>query len=93
MINPTNNQPVWLVHGYRGSGAVAASYALVRWWRYLGWIYGKKPFGLLVRFNDKDGWQQSHIISLHPKPNWFTKLIHPYSWHNLKTKIEKGENL
>jgi len=89
MINPTNNQPIWLIHGYRGAGVVSASYALVRWWRYLGWIYGKKPFALLVSFNDRDGWQQSNIISLYPKPNWFTKLIHPHSWHKLKNMIKR----
>ena len=61
MINPTNSQPVWLIHGLRGASVIAASYALVRYWKYLGWLYGKNPFGLLVTCNDKDGWQQSHI--------------------------------
>lgn len=89
MINPTNQKPVWLVMGLRGEATVSASYALVRYWRYLGWIYKKKPFGLLVACNDKDGWQQFHIVSLFPKPSWFTKLRHPYAWHNLKNKIQK----
>lgn len=84
MINPTNGKPVWVVMGIRGAGTVAASYALVRWWKYLGWLYGKKPFGLLVSMNDKDGWQQSHTVTLYPRPNLFTKIRHPYAWHILK---------
>jgi len=83
-INPTNGNPIWIIDGYRGLGVVAASYCLVRWWKYLGWIYGKKPFALIVRVNDKDGWQQCHIIRLHPKVNWKTKIKHPYSWNVLK---------
>lgn len=84
MINPTNGQPVWVIMGYRGAGTIAAAYALVRWWRYLGWLYGEKPFGLLVLMNDKDGWQQSRIISLYPRPSWFTKIMHFHAWNALK---------
>lgn len=92
MINPTNGKPVWLIIGLRGEATVAAAYALVRWWRYLGWLYGKKTFGLLVSCNDKDGWQHSHIVTLYPKPNWFTRLIHFHSWNNLNQRVEKEKS-
>jgi hypothetical protein len=82
--NPSNGLPVWILDGYRGAGVIAASYSLVRWWKYLGWLYGKKPFGLLVSCNDRDGWQQSHILNLYPRPTWFVKLRHPFSWGHLR---------
>ena len=41
MINPTTGLPVWVVMGYRGAGTISASYALVRWWKYLGILYGE----------------------------------------------------
>jgi hypothetical protein len=42
MINPSNDLPVWVVMGIRGAGTAAAAYSLVRWWRELGWLYGKE---------------------------------------------------
>lgn len=89
MINPTNGKPVWVVMGIRGAGTVAASYALVRWWKYLGWLYDEKPFGVLVSMNDKDGWQQSHILSIYPTPNLLKKLLHPCAWYNLRKRMVK----
>lgn len=88
-INPTNSQTVWILDGFRGIGVTAASYSLVRWWKQLGWIYGNKPFALLVRVNEKDGWQQSHIIKLHPPPKFLTKLVHRYSWRVLKNAYKE----
>ena len=87
MINPTTGLPVWVVMGYRGAGTISASYALVRWWKYLGILYGAKPFGLLVTFDDRDGWQQSQILNLYPKPKWHTLLRHPYAWHILRKRM------
>jgi hypothetical protein len=87
MINPNNGLPVWIVMGYRGAGTVSASYALSRWWKYLGILYGAKTFGLLVAFDDRDGWQQSHIVSLYPKPKWHTIFRHPYAWHMLRKRM------
>lgn len=91
MINPNNDQPIWILNGYRGTAVVAASYSLVRLWKHLGWLYGNKPFGLLLRVNDKDGWQQYNIIRLHPIPKLHTKLRHPYSWHVLKKNYKQSE--
>jgi len=54
--------------GWRGAGATAAAHFLVPWWKYLGILYGSKPFGPLLEFNDKDEWQQSYIVSLYPTP-------------------------
>jgi len=87
MINPNNGLPVWIVMGYRGAGTVSASYALSRWWKYLGILYGAKTFGILVAFDDRDGWQQSHIVSLYPKPKWHTILRHPYAWQMLRKRM------
>jgi len=84
MINPSNGFPIWIIAGRRGAGTTAAAYTLLRLWRYLGLIYGKKPFGLLVSFSDRDGWQTSKIISIYPNPNWMTKLLHPIAWNKLK---------
>ena len=88
MINPTTGLPVWVVMGYRGAGTIAASYALVRWWKCLGILYGNRPFGLIVAFDDRDGWQQSHIVTIYPKPKWHVQLRHPYTWYLLKRRIK-----
>lgn len=92
--NPTNNLPIWLCSGHRGAGTTAAAYTLVRYWKCLGWLYGDKPFGLLVSFNDKDGWQQSKIISVYPKPNLLKRLFFFSSWKkiNPEEKSEKEED-
>jgi hypothetical protein len=84
MVNPTNGLPVWVAAGWRGAGTTAAAYSLVRWWKWLGVIYGEKPFGLLVSFSDKDGWQQSHIAALYPTLKWHTIAKHPYAYYKLK---------
>ncbi len=76
MINPVTGLPVWVVMGWRGNGTVAAAYALVRWWRYFGKLYGNKPFGLLVSMDDRAGWEQSSIRVIHPEPSDYKKLCH-----------------
>jgi hypothetical protein len=87
MINPSNGLPVWIVMGYRGAGTVSAAYSLSRWWKYLGILYESNAFGLLVAFDDKDGWQQSRIVRVDPKPKWHIVLRHPYAWYMLKKRM------
>jgi hypothetical protein len=84
MVNPATGKPVWILHGFRGNGVVAASYALARWWRPIGWLYGKRTFGLLVSSNDRDGWQQSHVISLHPYPTRMRRTVCFWAWRKLQ---------
>ena len=83
MINPATGLPVWIAMGGRGAGTNAATCALNRWWKKLGAVYGSKPFGVLLEMNDRDGWQQARIISVHPQPAWHRKLRHPYAWRAL----------
>ena len=82
MKNPATGHPVWLAMGLRGAGTNAATYALIRWWKELGNLYGTKTFGLLLEMNDRDGWQQSLIIRLHPLPKWYRRYLHPLAWRN-----------
>lgn len=88
MINPTNGKPVWVVMGIRGAGTVAAAYALVQHWRHLGWLYGKQPFGLLIRMDDKDGWQQYRIATIYPKPTLLRRICHPFIWHTMSKLLK-----
>lgn len=87
MTNSSNGLPIWILMGYRGGGTVAAAYALVRWWKCLGALYGANNFGLLVGFDDKDGWQHSRIIRIYPKPKWHRILRHPFAWRKLSKRM------
>lgn len=86
-VNPATGHPVWIAMGIRGAGTCAATYALARWWRELGILYGTRKFGILVGFNDKDGWQQFRIMRLHPMPRTLVKCLHPFAWHRLKRSM------
>jgi hypothetical protein len=86
LINPDNDMPIWIIVGYRGAGTTAAAYALLRWRKYLGKIYGKKRFGFFVSMNDRVGWQQSKIVSIYPLPKCYKKILHPIAWNKLKVE-------
>jgi uncharacterized membrane protein YeaQ/YmgE (transglycosylase-associated protein family) len=83
MINPSTGFPIWAAWGLRGAGTVAAAYALVRWWKELGILYGKSSFGVVVELDDRDGWQQLRILRLYPEPRWHQKILHPIAWRVL----------
>lgn len=83
MINPSTAFPVWIAMGLRGSGTNTATYALSRWWREIGILYGNDRFGLLLEINDKDGWQQQRILSIYPKIKWYSKILHPFAWRKI----------
>ena len=87
MINPTKGLPVWIAMGWRGAGTVAATYALSRWWKELGILYGKREFGILLGMNDKDGWQQCNIVRMYPEPKFYKKLFHPIAWKKMSNAI------
>lgn len=89
MINPMNGHPVWVIMGWRGNGTIAAAHCLVRWWKYLGKLYGKKPFGLLVSMDDKAGPQMSKVRVIHPEPHPLNRILHPIAWHRVKSKLDK----
>lgn len=84
MINPSTGFPIWVAMGWRGAGTIAATGALARWWKQLGFLYGSKCFAILVEMNDQDGWQQFRIIRLYPAPAWCRKVIHPLAWRTLQ---------
>ena len=86
LINPNNGMPIWIIVGLRGAGTTAGAYKLLKCRKYLGKIYGKKRFGLLVSMNDKVGWQQSKIVSIYPSPKRYKKILHPIAWNKLKVK-------
>lgn len=86
-INPVTGFPVWVAMGWRGAGTVAATYALLRWWKEIGILYGSHPFGILIGMNDKDGWQQSHIVRIYPEPKCYKKIIHPIVWKRILKAI------
>jgi hypothetical protein len=90
MINPSTGLPVWVVMGWRGAGTVAASYALARWWKELGSLYGRKPFGVLLEMNDRDGWQQCRVLRFHPHVRWYRKLLHPIAWRTFSRLLLRG---
>ena len=87
MINPSTGLPVWIAMGLRGAGTNTATYALSRWWKEIGIFYGKKPFGILIVMNDKDGWQQQRVLSLYPKIKWYSKILHPFAWRKISSAI------
>lgn len=89
VYNPKTKKPIWILMGMRGAGTAGAAYSLVRWWRIFGKLYGKKPFGLVVQFSDKDGWQDSSIISYYPNPKFIKKVIHLRTFIKLKQLIKK----
>lgn len=89
VYNTTNNKPIWIAVGMRGGGTAAAAYSLVRWWKMFGRLYGKKPFGIIVKFSDKDGWQSSSIISYYPVPRLINRLIYFRVYWRLKKMITK----
>jgi hypothetical protein len=86
-INPVTGFPVWVAMGWRGAGTVAATYALLRWWKEIGILYGSHPFGILIGMNDKDGWQQSHIVRIYPEPKCYKKIFHPVVWRRISKAI------
>jgi hypothetical protein len=90
MINPSTGFPVWVAMGWRGAGTVAATWALSRWWKEIGILFGTKPFGILVGMNDKDGWQQSQIVRIYPEPKMYKKILHPFTWSRL-SKAKTGK--
>jgi hypothetical protein len=75
--------------GLRGSGTNTATYALSRWWREIGILYGKHPFGILLEINDKDGWQQQRILSIYPRIKWYSKILHPVTWRKIALTMLK----
>lgn len=83
MINPATGFPVWIAMGWRGNGTNAATCALSRWWKEIGILYGSSRFGMLLEMNDRDGWQQCHILCIYPKVRWFMKLLHPIAWKRI----------
>lgn len=95
-INPATGFPVWVAMGWRGAGTVAATYALSRWWKEIGYLYGSRPFGILIGMDDRDGWQQCRIVRIYPEPIFFKKILHPVAWQKISkvmsdasvTKIE-----
>lgn len=82
-INPATGLPVWVAMGWRGAGTVAATYALLRWWKEIGILYGSRPFGMLIGMNDKDGWQQCRIVRIYPEPKCYKKILHPVVWKKI----------
>lgn len=89
MINPSTGLPVWVAMGLRGSGTNTATYALSRWWREIGILYGKHPFGILLEINDKDGWQQQRILSIYPRIKWYSRILHPLVCRRITMAISK----
>ncbi|MDA3790041.1 MAG: hypothetical protein PF503_16285 [Desulfobacula sp.] len=87
MINPTTSLPVWVAMGWRGAGTVAATYALSRWWKEIGILYGGRDFGILLGMNDRDGWQQCSIVRMYPEPKFYKKLLHPVAWKKVSKAI------
>jgi len=87
MINPATGFPVWVAMGWRGAGTVAATYALSRWWKEIGILYGSQNFGILLGMNDKDGWQQCSIVRMYPEPKVYKKLLHPVAWKKISNAI------
>lgn len=87
MINPATNLPVWVAMGWRGAGTVAATFALSRWWKEIGFLYGSRPFGILLGMNDKDGWQQCRIVRMYPDPKWYKKFLHFVAWRKILNAI------
>ena len=90
MVNPSTGLPVWVAMGWRGAGTIAASYALARWWKEFGLLFGRKRFAILVGMNDRDGWQQLRIRRIHPEPIWTAKLLHPLAWRTLRRALSQA---
>lgn len=90
MINPSTNLPVWVAMGWRGAGTIAATYALTRWWKELGFLYGSKPFGMLLEMNDADGWQQFRIVRFQPEAARLRKIVHPLAWYRLRRTLPQA---
>lgn len=84
MVNPSTGFPVWVAMGWRGNGTGAATYALARWWKQLGLIFGRRRFGVLIGMDDRDGGQQCRVLRLYPQPTWRQKLLHPLAWRSLR---------
>lgn len=87
MINPVTGLPVWVAMGWRGAGTVAATFALSRWWKEIGILFGNRRFGILLGMNDKDGWQQCNIVRMYPEPKCYKKLLHPIAWKKMSNAI------
>ncbi len=89
VYNTKNDKPIWILMGMRGAGTAGAAYSLVKWWRIFGKLYGKKPFGFVVQFSDKDGWEDASLISYYPNPIFLKKAIHIRSYLKLKRLLKK----
>ena len=83
MINPSTGLAVWVCMGLRGAGTTTATYALARWWKEFGILFGNRRFGVLLEINDQDGWQQQRIIKIKPDVMWYSKFLHPITWKKL----------
>ena len=86
--NNCNNKPIWIAVGMRGAGTAAAAYTLQRWWKIFGKLYGKKPFGVIVAFSDKDGIENSYIISYYPIPKLINRILYLRTYNKLR-KLKK----
>jgi len=90
MINPSTDLPVWVAMGWRGAGTIMATHALARWWKELGFLYGRKRFGVLLEMDDRDGWQQCRVLRLYPELPWHRKLLHPLAWRTLSRAVSRS---
>ena len=89
VYNPNTQKPIWILIGMRGAGTAGAAYSLSKWWEIFAKLYGKKTFGFVVQFNDKDGWQNASIISYYPNPTCFKKLVHLKAYLKLKKLLKE----
>ncbi len=93
VYNKNNNKPIWILMGLRGAGTAGAAYILNRHWKLFGKLYGKKAFGLIIRFDDKDGYENSSIADYYPKPIFFKRIIFYFSFKKLKRLTDNVQNI
>ncbi len=84
VYNKANNKPIWILMGMRGAGTAGAAYILNHHWKLFGKLYGKKAFGVVIRFDDKDGYENSSIADYYPKPNFYKRFFFYFSYRRLK---------
>ena len=89
VYNPNTKKPIWIIIGMRGAGTSGAAYSFLKWWKIFGKLYGKKTFGFIVQFNDKEGWQNSSIISYYPNPTFIKKVVYIRTYLKLKKLIKE----